>query len=363
MQTKLILILAAAAILAIALAGCGSGDGGQPAPTPGPELHFYNWEDFIDPAVLEGFEAEFGIAVIVDTFEDETEAVAVINADTSKYDLFVISDAVIGEMAAQKLLAEIDRDNVPNLANIDSRYLDLPADPGNRFSVPYDWGTTGIVYNATCIEPEAESWAVLRDPRVANRVAMDSDPSVVIGSMLRYLGHSLNSDDPQALDEAVSVITDMRANQGLEFLPWDAMWEQLVAGDLCAAQVFNGDAAYFMAENEDLAFFVPSEGSDFYLDSLAIPRDARNKIGAELFMNYLLRPDVHAAVTNYTGYPNPNRASVEEGHIDAELLADPVIYPDTAGLEPWVVFDSERRALWNEAWAEVQRGGSGVAVR
>lgn len=343
--------------LAAVAAACGSAEDS----TVGGELHIYNWDDYFGPTTLEDFEAEFGIEVFLDTFEDENEAVSVIASDTSRYDLFIVSDNTVAEMAAEKLLAELDHENIPNLANIYPKYLDLPNDPGNRFGVPYDWGTTGIIYNTKCIDPEEESWGVLRDPAVSGKVAMDSDFRVVIGSILQYLGYPMNSRDEAQLDEAVSVLRDMRSQQGVEFLAWWDILDRMVAGELCAGQVFNGDAAYKLPENEDLAFFVPMEGSDLYFDTIAIPRDAPNKAGAELFINYILRPDVHAAINNYTGYASPNWASVEQGFIDEEFLSDPVSYPSIDNLEFWAVFDAETRALWNEAWAEVQRASPTAA--
>ena len=159
----------------------------------GPELRFYNWAGYVDPRVLDDFEAEFGITVTVETFDDENAMVSVIQADTSRFDLFVTSDAVLFEMAEQRLVAELDLANIPNLANVDPLYLDLPSDPGNRFSVPYDWGTTGIAFNVDCIQPDDPSWGLLLDPRIAGRVAMNTDFSVALGSILKYLGYPLNS--------------------------------------------------------------------------------------------------------------------------------------------------------------------------
>ncbi len=288
---------------------------------------------------------------------------ATIASYPSRYDFFIVSDTVVAEMAAEKLLAELDHENIPNLVNIYPEYLDLPTDPGNRFGVPYDWGTTGVIFNAECIEPEEESWGIFGDPAISGKVAMDSDFTVVIGTTLQYLGYPMNSRDEGQLDEAVSLLRDWRSERGLEFLAWTDIADGMATGELCAAQMFNGDAAFLMEENEglDLDFFVPMEGSDIYFDTMAIPRDAQNKAGAELFINYILRPDVHASINNYTWYASPNRASVEQGLVDEELLSDPVSYPSTDNLEPWTIFDTELRALWNEAWAAVQRESPAAA--
>ncbi|MFV2064286.1 MAG: PotD/PotF family extracellular solute-binding protein [Chloroflexota bacterium] len=318
----------------------------------GRELRLYNWEEYVDPQVVADFEAEFGIDVIVETFSDENEMVSAIQADTSRYDMFITSDGVIYEMAEQRLLSELDLGNIPNLANVDPRFLDLQSDPGNRYSVPYDWGTTGITYDTDCVEPAKESWGLLLDPSIAGRVAMDADFDVALSSMLKFLGYPLNSSDPAQVAEATGVLADMTIDQGLQLLTWDEMLDRLASGELCAGQTFNGDAATYLEENDQLAFFVPREGSDFYVDSMAITRDAPNKLGAELFINYMLRPEVHARNNDFTGYAVPNRASIEGGYVSAESLADPVRYPDTERLESWDAFDEDRWTLWNKAWSD-----------
>jgi spermidine/putrescine-binding protein len=169
-------------------------------------------------------------------------------------------------------------------------------------------------------------------------VALDSDFTVVMGMALKYLGYSLTSGDSGELDDAIAWLSELRTKQDVEVLAWDAIFDRLATGELCAGQTYNGDAAFHMKESDNLAFFVPSEGADFYLDSMAIPRDAENKLNAELFINYMLRPDMHAANNEYTGYAVPNRASIEGGYVSDELRADPVRYPDTTSLEPWIPF-------------------------
>jgi spermidine/putrescine-binding protein len=184
---------------------------------------------------------------------------------------------------------------------------------------------------------------------------MDTDPAVTIGSVLLYLGYSRNSEVESELAQAGEFLKDAVIRNRLRFMPSIEVIESMKAGEICVSQAYNGDASFVMADSPDVGFFIPKEGSDLYFDVMAIPRDAKHKAAAEAFINYVLRPDVHAAITDYTGYPSPNRAAIEQGYIDEEVLSDPVIYPDTAGLESWSAFDGERRALWNRTWAEVQR--------
>lgn len=347
-RTVLVAVIAG---LAAIMAACGSaGDS-----TIGGELHIFNWEDYFAPTTLEDFETEFGINVYLDTFADEEEMLSVVGSDPSRYDVIFATDSTIGEMIMLRLLAELDQDNIPNLTNIDPAFLDQPWDPGNKHSVPYAWGSTGVIYNVKYVEPQEESWSVSQDPALAGRVALDSDPYVAVALTLKFLGFPLNSRDRNQLDEAVMVLREQQPIL-VGFLDATTIRDQMISEELWAAQLYTGDAAFAIEENEDLAFFIPKEGSDVYVDTMAITRDAGNKAAAELFINYILRPDVHAAIGDYTGYPVPNEAALEQGLIDPEVLSDETVYPDIDLLEPWEIFDGETRSLWNEAWAEVQAG-------
>ncbi len=344
-------ILAAILVGVAALtAACGS----EEQATIGGELHVYNWDDYFAPTTLADFEAEFGVEVLLDTFDGEEAMFSVIESDPARYDVIVGSDTVIAQMADLRLLAALDLERVPNLANINPEFLDQYWDPGNRYSVPYAWGSTGIIYNTTYIDAPGESWDLLRDPSLAGRVALLDDSSVVIGLTLKSLGYPLNSDDPDDLAEAVDVLRDQRSVV-TGFLDIDTIKEQMVSEELWAAQIYNGDAAMMMWESEDFAFFIPAEGSDVWVDNLAIPRDAKNKETAEIFLNYVLRPDVHAEIANYTEYAAPNQAALDQGLIDEDLLASEVSYPPLDLLEAWLLFGSEQTSQWNRAWADVQR--------
>ncbi len=349
MQVMKVLFLVA--VLGGAVLGTACGAGGDS--TVGGELHIYNWEDYFAPDTLDDFAAEFGVEVFLDTFDDEYAMASAVESDTSKYDIVVASDSLITEMAERRLLAEINLGNVPNLANIDPGFLDQPWDPGNRHSVPYTWGSTGILYNTEHVDSPVDSWSLLRDPSLAGHVALVNDYSVVIGLTLKSLGYPLNSSDPDQIDEAVQVLKDQQPLL-VGYLDYDTMEELILSGELWAVQIYNGDAAFLMEENDDLAFFIPAEGSDYFVDNLAIPRDAKNKAAAEAFINYILRPEVHAEISNYTQYATPNQAALEQGLIDEELLASEASYPPRDLLEAWEPFGAEQLSLWNKAWVEVQ---------
>jgi spermidine/putrescine transport system substrate-binding protein len=351
------MLIAFAALLA---AACGGDEEERPLSV----LHFLNWEDYVDPAILEGFEAEYGIEVVIHTFDDEPELVSRLTSpDAGQFDLFVASGTVLGELAESRLLAELNQDRVSNLSNIDPTFLDQAWDPGNRYSAPYDWGTTGIVYNTNHVSPDELSWSLLSEPEIAPHAALDSDFSVVIGLALVATGHPIDSTDPGALDEAVALIQEQVRN-GIRFEDAYSIRVQMTEGELWAAQAFNGDAVAAMADNADLDFFIPSEGADIYFDTFGIPRDAKNKIGAELFINYILRPEVHAAATAYTGYQNPNAEAARTGLLELdEDGVQQLVHESTDRLQAWTIFDDEEYSAWNRAWSEVQSAQASSASR
>ncbi len=341
-------------LLSLAIAGvaCDS-DGG--ADWDGRELHIYNWEDYIAPTTIPDFAKEYGVKVTLDTFVNENELMSSIASNPGRYDLFIASNNIVGEMAELRLVAKLNKQAIPNLANLDPRFLNLPGDPQSDYGIPYDWGTTGILYDTKCVQPRDKSWALLRDPSLTGRVAMDIDPNTTIGATLKSLSYPLNSKDPGQVRQVVDALQDQLTSGQLQLVDISVEAREMVkTGALCATLAYNGDAAHDMATDKDLAFFVPREGSDLYVDEMAIPRDAPNKDVAELFINYVLRPEIDAAISDYVGYASPNIAAIDKGLIAQETLSDPTRYPKTGNLEPWVVSDAARKSLWNQAWADIQ---------
>ncbi len=354
-QRRVLPALVIIGLLALA-AGCSSaGDQGA-----GTELHVFNWEDYFAPTTLENFSAETGIEVELHTFDGEQAAASAIQSDPSLYDVAILSDSLVAEMTERRLLAELDLENIPNLSNVDTKFLGQSWDPDNRYSVPYAWGSTGVIYNTEYVEPGDRSWSLLRDPTLTGQIALLNDSTVVIGLTLKSLGYSLDSHDPDELQQAVDVVVDQKPLLA-GFLDPITIRDGMIAEDLWAAQLYSGDAAFAMEENENLTFFVPDEGSDFFVDNMVIPRDAKNRPAAERFINYILRPEVHAAISNYTAYAIPNQAAVEQGLIDEDLLAGEAAYPSFDALEAWRPFDSEQLSLWNEAWADIERSASATS--
>lgn len=337
--------------LAFLFAACS---GGKPAPAR--ELHVYNWSAYIDPQIYKDFEAEFGIRVVEDTFASNEELLAKLQAGATGYDVIVPSDYMVNIMRQQGLLAELDHSKIPNLSNIDPQFADPPYDTGMRHCVPYQWGTTGIGYNAEIFPEPPDSWAYLFDPNLvapySRRFTMLNDAREVVGAALKYLGYSLNTTNEAELLAARDLLIRQK--------PWVYAYDSeqyralLPAGEIVLAQGYSGDVFMVAAEDERIRYAIPREGTSIWMDNLCIPASAPNKEAAHQFINYLLRPDVGARISNYTRYASPNAAA--RAHIAPELLADPAVYPPPevmARLE-WIRDVGEATLLYERIWTEIK---------
>ncbi len=323
------------------------------------ELHVYNWSEYIDPQIYEDFEEEFGVKVIEDTFANNEELLAKLQAGATGYDIIVPSDYMVEIMIEEEILAELNHDNIPNLANIDSKFADPPYDPGMVHCVPYQWGTTGIGYNADEFDEPPDSWAYLFDPPVASqyagRLTMLNDSRESIGAALKYLGYSLNTTDEAQLTEA----RDLLIQQKQWVYAYDSeQYEDLLSADeTVLAHGWSGD--FFMAavEDERIWYAIPQEGGVIWADNLCIPKTAASQYTAEVFINYLLRPEVGAAISNYTWYASPNKAAEE--FIDEEILNEPAIYPpeDVMDRLEWIEDVGDATPLYERMWTEVKAAG------
>jgi spermidine/putrescine transport system substrate-binding protein len=368
------LVLAMVLVCALALASCG----GQPAPTQEPaaptavpatavptatsapqlakELHVYNWSEYIDPQIYADFEAEFGVKVIEDTFASNEDLLAKLQAGATGYDVIVPSDYMVTVMIKLNLLSPLNYDNIPNFKNIGATFRDPPYDPGNKYSVPYQWGTSGIGYDINVFPEPPDSWAYLFDPAQASqyegKISMLNDGRETIGAALKYLGFSLNTTDPALLEQAKQLLLQQK--------PWikaydsEAFEDLLAAGETVLAHGYSGD--FFMAavEAEQIGYAIPKEGATIWADNLCIPKTANSQYTAEVFIDYLLRPEVSAKISNFTWYASPNDAAKQ--FIEAEILEDPAIYPPQEVMDKleFIRDVGEATTLYDRIWTEIK---------
>ncbi|MGE0441401.1 MAG: spermidine/putrescine ABC transporter substrate-binding protein [Gemmatimonadales bacterium] len=334
------------------LAACGKGSPGD-APASGDlgpiekDLNLYLWSDYLADDTIPNFEKEFGVRVTVDTYESNEEMAAKLMAGASGYDLVLPSSYLFPVLFANDLLAPLNRKYLTNWGNVAPLFLDPAWDPGNVHSSPWGWGTTGIAYRTDLIPAAPDSWAVFLDAAYSGKMTMLDDLRDVIGSFLRYRGHSLNSTDPAELAEAKR--DAIAAKPHLKAYLSAPVKGQLIAGDVWLAQLWSGDAAQATAEKPEIAFVVPKEGSMIFVDALVVPRSAPHPRAAHEFINYVLRPEVAAAIADKTGYGTPNQAA-------AALTRTKVPYPTTeelARLEYQKDLGADAEA-WDRLWTEIK---------
>jgi spermidine/putrescine transport system substrate-binding protein len=309
------------------------------------ELNIYNWSDYIAEDTIPNFEKEFGVKVTYDTYESNEEMVAKLQAGASGYDLVVPSGYIIPVLTATRLITPLSKQYLTNWGNISPIFLNLSTDPNNRHTVPWQWGTTGIAYRTDKITTAPDSWAVFHDQNLHKKMTMMDDSREVIGAFLRYRGHSLNSVNPTELAQAK---TDaIQAKQHLKAYISAPVKDQLIAGDVWLAQLWNGDTTQAKAQQPNLGYVLPREGCTIWSDSLVVPQSAPHKRAAHEFINYILRPDVAASISNFTGYGSPNAKAV----LDA-----PVPYPtaeELSRLEYQVDLGRDTQ-LWDQIWTEIK---------
>lgn len=259
----------------------------------GKTVTVYNWGDYIDPALIREFEKETGWKVIYQTFDSNEAMMAKIAQGGATFDVAVPSDYAISKMIEEKLLLPLDHRKLPNLQYIEPRFLNLPFDPHNRYSVPYFWGTVGIVYNREMLGGKTiTSWNDLWDPNLRNQILLVDGAREVMGMALNSLGYSLNDTNKAHLQEAKRKLDRLMPN--VKAIVGDEIKLLLANEEAAIGVVWSGDAAEIIAENDKLDYVVPKEGSNLWFDNMVIPKTAKNIEGAHAFINFMLDPK-HAA--------------------------------------------------------------------
>lgn len=317
-------------LLALALTACSLGTTAAPTPSPAPtaaatpaEIVFYGWDAMFPPSVLMDFQKETGITVRMVTYASSEEAIKVV-AGGANYDLMIMGNEFVPQMITGGLLANIDLTQVPNFKNISPNFRGLAYDPDNRYSIPYTWGTIGLVYNART-SPGVKSWSDLWKPEYAGRVAIWGIPRHVIAITLKSLGYSANSENPAELEAAykrLQVLKPALKSIVNDNVSMSKLFEQ---GDVSIGMGYAGDVLFSRAHGVDIGYVLPDEGALLWGDNYVIPSAARNKAGAEQFLNYLLRPEVSAAIVEHNFYATPNDAA--KPLIDPAIRDDAVIFP------------------------------------
>lgn len=301
-------------------------------------LTVYNWGEYIDPELIDAFEEETGIHVVYETFDSNEAMYTKVQQGGSSYDIAVPSEYMIETMIEDDMLIELDHSLLPNLKNIDPYFLDLPFDPGNKYSTPYFWGTVGIVYNPSMVPEDLtfESWEDLWDKRLEGKVFLVDGSREVMGMGLNSLGYSLNLKEDSALREATDKLIKLTPN--VKAIIGDEITPLMINNEATVALTWSGQAADMMWENEELDFAVPKEGSNLWFDNFVIPKTSKNIEGAHAFINFMLDAENNAQNADYVGYSTPNAAAWEL--MDEEVISDERFYPDVELRERLEVYEN-----------------------
>jgi spermidine/putrescine-binding protein len=350
------LVLGAVALAAGALAfGCRGGgerpSAGAAAAEAG-KLNIYIWSDYLPPEVIDAFGKQTGIDVRFDLYDSNEALLEKLQSGVADYDLVVPTDYMVRILIAEGLLQPLDRGKLPTLDNLDPRFLDQAFDPGNRYTLPYFWGTTGLGYDQAKLG-RVESWEALFDPRHRGRILMLDDMREAFAVALKSMGRSLNEKDPAVLAQAAAKLKQQK--------PLVATYNSgdfaniLAAGDVDLAQGYNGQLAEVVeAEPRRLAYVIPKEGATLWMDSVAIPAGARNADNAHRFIAYVMEPEVNARIVNAVHYPSANLAA--RRYVDPAILGNPSIYPPAETLARCEVMEDlgDTTTLLDRYWTEIK---------
>ncbi|MGH7566018.1 MAG: polyamine ABC transporter substrate-binding protein [Gemmatimonadota bacterium] len=323
----------------------GAGDGVSVSDEIEDRLAIYNWSDYVAEDTISRFEEEFGVEVTYDTYESNEEMLAKLQAGAFGYDVVFPTGYIIEAMIASDLLAPIRRDLLTNWGNLSPIFLDPPFDPGNAHSVPYLWGLTGIAWRTDRVETAPDSWATFQDPRWDGKMTLLDDSRDVIAAFLKLNGFSLNSIVRSELEGAKR--DAIEAGRHIRAFVSAPVKGQLISGDVWIAQLWDGDTRQAAAEDPAIAFALPREGAPIYADAMVIPRSAPHKRAAHAFLDYVLRPEVGAAISDATGYGTAN-AAARPRH--------PKPYPTTEELArlEFARDLGEGTRLWDRIWTEIK---------
>ena len=255
-------------------------------------VNVFNWEDYIDESVLAQFEQETGIHVNYMRFTTNEDMIVQVEANPGAFDVCFPSDYIVERMLNKDMLAEIDYSKVPNAQYILENLRNPDYDPNNVHSLPYMWGTVGILYNTTMVEEPVDSWGILWDSKYKSNVFMLDSFRDSMGVTLKYLGHSMNTRDIIALESCKDKLIEQKKNGIVKAYQVDETKDKMVAGEAALAVMWSGDAQYAIDLNPDLAYSIPSEGSNIWIDAMVIPRNAQNMDNALKFIDFLCRPDI-----------------------------------------------------------------------
>ena len=332
------------------------------------EITVYNWGQYISDGtddsldVIAAFEEETGIHVNYITFDSNESMYTKLKTGGASYDVIIPSDYMIATLMEEDMLEPLDFSNIPNYVGIDEAFRDQAYDPENTYSVPYTWGTVGLIYNRQYVSDEdAQSWSCLWNSKYAGKILMFDNPRDAFAIAESILGYSLNTTDEAELRQCADLLAQQKPV--LQAYVMDQIFDKMQRGEAWIAPYYAGDYLTMVEENPDLGFSHPQEGFNIFIDAMCIPKGCQNKAGAEAFINFLCRPDISAANLDYIGYSTPISAAKE--YMDEEVISSPVSYPDDETLarsESFSALPIEATQTMNDLWLTVKTAGANTTL-
>jgi putrescine transport system substrate-binding protein len=314
-------------------------------------LNFYNWTDYIDDKTIPNFQKQSGIKVVYDNYSSNDELFAKLTAGGTGFDIIVPTDATLVKMKHANLIEPLDLSLIPNVKNLDPRFRNAAYDPGNQYSIPWQWGTTGIGFDKKKVGGAVTDWDAFQLPNVKGKSSFLDEARDAFAMALFALKKDPNSTNDSDLDDAEKYLTDLKKK--IKSITSDYQ-DPLKSGELLLAQAYSGDVFTIQADKPNIEYVIPTSGAFSWVDSMAIPKGAKHPRNAEQFMNYILEPKVGAALTNFVNYGSPNKAA--QPFISKDILTNPLIYPpaDVLAKLPFQKDIGEDEIKYSDRWTKVK---------
>lgn len=318
------------------------------------EINFFNYGENIDDETLREFEKQYGIKVNMETFDDMEAMYQKISSGAGKYDVVLVSDALMPRMIEKNLLQELNKENIPNISQMDEQYLNLEIDPDNKYSVPYMFGTVGLIYNTDVVKEEVDSWDILWDEKYKDKIFMFDTYRDTIGIALKKLGYSLNSTNEKEIEEAKQLLLEQRklvkplygVDNGTTMIP---------AGETDINMIWSGEGLNLQEEYPNLKYVVPKEGANFWIDSLCITANAENVEGAEKFINFVSDKESALRIADEIGYTTPNKEAKLEQPEDVRNNPNAYMPKEIMDrCEIYLDFPMNIKKIYDKAWISIK---------
>lgn len=342
---KISILITIGLMVSTMLTGCGGTDSKK-------VLNVYNVGDYIDENIITLFEEKTGIDVQYETYDTNEMMYQKVKSGSTNYDLIFPSDYMVEKMKSEGLLQKIDFKNIPNMKYIDKSFLNPIYDETNEYSVPYMWGTFGILYNKKMVKEPVDSWNILWNPKYKGNIMMFDSVRDTMGISLKRLGYSMNTTNPKEINEAMKEL--MKQKDLVLAYVNDEGKDRLLGEEVAMGIAYSGDAVTLMEENPNLAYAIPKEGTNKWVDAMAIPKSAQNKKEAEMFINFLLDSEIAKMNAEYIGYSTPNEGALKL--LDKDVTSNPVAYPPKSVMDKTETFIDlgNKLRLYDEAWIKLK---------